>query len=983
MRQAWPLILLTGLVFLAACGAGGNPPGGSAQPTPIVVSVSPVSVQVQLGTQRQFTATVQGGGSGGPGGVAWTVAGGAGNGTIDTNGLYSAPVGMPGNPLVSVVATSQADPTVSATASVLLTVAPVFGAFPIRFSVKSQNGWQAVNAPVTVGVPLPPALQGDVNALRVQTQAGAVNVPAQFRIMSRWPDNSLRWVLVDFMADLSGTGGVGNYQLNNGGTGSAGTTNLVVNNLASTIEVRTGNLNFTVSKTAFRLFESIQVDRDNDGQVDDECLNTAVARGVVITEGANQFRMDQIAPTRIVVEEQGPVRATIVVEGVHRNTTLAQNKLNFIVRITAWANLPLVKVSYSFRNMTGHGVATASASAAAAQLAQVTTADAVEFDLPLQLNTATAGALIGGSPATHAAQTLTGAEFMDMQQGYTGTHDANDPNNPQPPGFNVGTGDGSSDPLQNVWPDQGDAMIAYALTGKLSASGQKAPGWMQVTGNQLRATVAVREFWQQYPKQLRMQADGTMRVGLWPAGTWPLQVFAGAMKTHEMLIGLDRVGSTDANLAGIYANILGDPPLAVQAPKHNAATNVYGEIGVTDDLLTSVADIIPAAQAAVTNHLADLVTQYGDILFDRTDGNGTSTGHEYGFWNWGDGKTHLPGAGWENNDWEISRCALTWFAASGNVGMWKLFDATARHFRDVDVIHADIGLRFDYTEAGNPAVSGGKASQQGKTRYSPNNKQHDLGNYHLGENHLDVFKGAFLAEHYLLTGDQLSLDVLKEIYTYLRASWKRFFDAGNGGVDSTMTCPTTWLSNALYIAMAYEVANGLNDASAVTMRNYVLNAVRDRQDTTSPNDPSGNGFSDSTGFFRAWQIGHMAEALEYTRANSNDAGLDAVIERAMNWLLGTNAGVYMGNLTPAQFGKFYESPGGSVDFGAPNLMIGAGYVGAFRASGNVNWQNATQSLLVAQDPNIDPVTIGDAAIRHSTFAQFFRAGPYMLGCLRP
>lgn len=314
--------------------------------------------------------------------------------------------------------------------------------------------------------------------------------------------------------------------------------------------------------------------------------------------------------------------------------------------------------------------------------------------------------------------------------------------------------------------------------------------------------------------------------------------------------------------------------------------------------------------------------------------------------------------------------------------MFKLFDSTARHFRDVDVIHADIGLRFDYTEAGNPAVSGGKASQRGKTRYTPNNKQHDLGNYHLGENHLDVFKGAFLSEHYLMTGDQLSLDVLKEIFVYLRGTWKRFFDAGNGGVNSTMTCPNTWLSNALFIATAYEVANGAADSDAAVMRAYVLAAVRDRQDTVSPRDPSGNGFSDSSGDFTAWQLGHMAEALEYTRGNRADAGVDDNILRHMNWLLGTNAGVYMGNLTVPQFGRFYETPSGTTDFGGPNLMIGAGYVGAFRASGSSNWQSAAQSLLVAQTSNIQATTIGDSAIRHSTFAQFFRAGPYLLGCLR-
>jgi hypothetical protein len=187
----------------------------------------------------------------------------------------------------------------------------------------------------------------------------------------------------------------------------------------------------------------------------------------------------------------------------------------------------------------------------------------------------------------------------------------------------------------------------------------------------------------------------------------------------------------------------------------------------------------------VQAYLGHLVQHRDDILADRGNGNGAATGHEYGMWNHGDGKTFLPAPGWENNDWEISRACLNWFAASGNMALHRLFDVTAWHFRDVDILHADIGLRFDYTEPGNPAVSGGKATQLGKTRYTPNNKQHDLGNYHFGQNHLDVFKGAFLAEHYLMTGDRLSLDVLREIHMYLRGTWKRFFDPGNGTLMPT------------------------------------------------------------------------------------------------------------------------------------------------------------------------------------------------------
>lgn len=981
MRHALAVGCLLLIAFLSACGGGGAPPGGSSQPAPIVVSVSPASIQVQLGTTRQFTATLTGGGSSGPGGPAWLVLG-TGTGSIDATGLYTAPLGMPASPQVTIQCSSTIDPTAIGIATVTLTVAPVYGAFPVLFDVKTQNNWQAAAAPVTVGIPLPLALHNNENTLRIQTQTGGA-VNAQFRVTSRWPGGSIRWVLCDFIADLSGTGGVGKYQLNNGGSGSATGTSLQVVNGATSIEVRTGNLNFIVSKTAFRLFESIMIDRDNDSQVDDECLDTAVARGVVITAGANQFRMDQIAPTRVEVEEAGPVRVTLVAEGVHRNTSLGQNKLNFIVRVTAWVGLPLIRVSYSFKNMTGHGAASTAGASAAAQLAQYETADAVEFDLPLLLNTGTAGAQIAGFPAVHTAQTLTGAEFWDQLQNYTGTHDPTDSLNPQPAGYNVGTGEGSSDPLTNVWPDQSDAQVAYSLTGKLAGSGTKGPGWMQMTGSNIRCTTIVRDFWQQYPKQLRMQGDGLMRAGLWPAGTWPLQVFAGAMKTHEMLFSMDRIGTIDAAGANIRASILNDPPLAICNPKHYAAAGVFGQIGVTNDTLSGTTDIIGSGQSLVATYLNEVLLHEGDLLADRTDGNGAATGHEYGLWNYGAGKTFTPANGWEDNDFEISRAFVNWFAASGNIAMQRLFDVTARHFRDVDVLHADIGQRFAYTEAGNPAVTGGNASQLGRTRTTPGNKQHGLGHYQLNDNGLAVFHGSFLAQHYLMTGDALSLDVLKETFTYLRGTWKRFFDAANGGVDSTMTCPTMWLANGLFLSTAYLEANGLNDSAAATMQAYVLAALRARQNTTSPRDPTGNGFDDNAGNFAAWEIGSIAEAMEYARGATNDTSIDDNILRCMNWLLGTNAQVYLGNLATPQFGAFAQFPGGTTDFGGPNLMIGAGYVGAFRASASANWQTATLNLLSRQNTNIAGTSIGDNNIRHSTYAQFFRAGPYILGTLRP
>lgn len=967
--------LLTMLVLVAACG-GGAPPGGGSSAAPIAVSVSPQAVQVQIGTQRQFTGTIQGGGSN-PGTVSWSILAGPGNyGSIDSTGMYTAPLAMPAPNTLVIRGTSTADPSKFSDANVSLTAGQVWGAFPINFDVKTRNGWNALQAPVTTGIPMPAGMALNENTLRVQTQSGT-DVPAQFQVTSRWPDGSIRWVLCDFIADLTGVGGVGKYRLNIGGTGSATGTSLTVVNGATDIVVNTGNLRFSVSKTSFKLLNSIMIDRDNDSQVDDECLDTANMKGVVLTDGATEYLSGNSAPTRVAIEQTGPIRATILVEGEHRDS-LSNRKLSYICRLTAWSGQAHIKVQYSLKNMDGHGVAAGTAGAAMAQLNSYQSLDSIHVDLPLNFAAVNPGAAIAGTSTTHVGSGLTGGEYLNLLQNYTGTFDAADTQNPQP----AGSADGSSDTLTNNWPTQGDALITYNVTGKSTGNGGKAPGWMIMAGGNLRAIVAMRDFWQQYPKSLRAEANGLCRIGVWPAGTWQAQFFAGSMKTHEMLLSFDRSAALTDSVAEARFNIINDPPVGACSPRHYQASYAFGDIGPSNETLTDGTAFTPSAAPFATAYMADLVSHLGDILSDRNDGNGAAVGHEYGFWNFGDGKTDSPNQGWENNQWGITKACFQWFAASGNLNLYRLGEDSARHFRDVDVLHADIGLRFDYTEGGNPAVSGGKASQLGKTRYAPNNKQHDLGHYNGGANHLDVFNGAFLAEHYLLTGETLSLEVLRECFTYLRATWKRFFDSGNGGVDSTLTAPSTWISNALHIAASYQHANGLNDPSAAGMCAYVLQVVNTRQSAVKPNDPNGRGFGDNTGSFRAWQVGHMVEALEYTRWIRDDATIDTNILNCMNWLLGTNANVYLGNLAVPQFGAFAEMPGGVTDFGGPNLMIGAGYVGAYRASGSANWRSAAENLLDVQSGNIDLTTITDSGVRHSTFAQFFRAGPLLLGTVR-
>jgi Domain of unknown function (DUF4062) len=91
-------------------------------PQPVAVTISPASATVRIKQTRQFTATVQNTANTS---VIWKVNGVTGGngtvGTISTSGVYRAPNNVPNPAVVTVSATSAADPTKSATASVTVT----------------------------------------------------------------------------------------------------------------------------------------------------------------------------------------------------------------------------------------------------------------------------------------------------------------------------------------------------------------------------------------------------------------------------------------------------------------------------------------------------------------------------------------------------------------------------------------------------------------------------------------------------------------------------------------------------------------------------------------------------------------------------------------------------------------------------------------------------------------------------------------------
>src|ERR1700745_338540 len=90
-------------LLLGSCGGGSPPP-------PITVTVTPASATVSPGASMQFLATVTGTTNTA---VTWQVTGAPGGsttaGTINANGLYTAPNSIPSPATVRVTAVSSAN----------------------------------------------------------------------------------------------------------------------------------------------------------------------------------------------------------------------------------------------------------------------------------------------------------------------------------------------------------------------------------------------------------------------------------------------------------------------------------------------------------------------------------------------------------------------------------------------------------------------------------------------------------------------------------------------------------------------------------------------------------------------------------------------------------------------------------------------------------------------------------------------------------
>ena len=200
------------------------------------------------------------------------------------------------------------------------------GGAELTIEVREPAGVARSRWPISVGVPFAPGTVKDPYGLTVLD--GTAPSASQARVLSRWPDGSVHWALLDWQMDLAAKQ-TRRWRV---GTGSVAAEHSVkVADGSDRIDVDTGPLQFSVAKDRFAPLTAVRLD------------GAPVLGGSLASFfGIEGKRVEPQAPTVVKVTEPGPLRVRIELRGRYATG------FDYVVRIDAFANQPFVRVFHTF-----------------------------------------------------------------------------------------------------------------------------------------------------------------------------------------------------------------------------------------------------------------------------------------------------------------------------------------------------------------------------------------------------------------------------------------------------------------------------------------------------------------------------------------------------------------------------------------------------------------------------------------------------------
>jgi hypothetical protein len=217
----------------------------------------------------------------------------------------------------------------------------------------------------------------------------------------------------------------------------------------------------------------------------------------------------------------------------------------------------------------------------------------------------------------------------------------------------------------------------YLLEGA-SGRGTKAPGWLEMNDGKGDVALAMRDFWQQWPKSLEVDSK-SIKMGLFPhfeEGTFD---HMGPWYKHDYLFegSLYRLREGQTRRWQIWFDLSGEGERLAKSAENQL-------IPAADPIQAIATGEWGYVAAAGTKGMADY-DKWADNLFEGYC-RSIREQRDYGAMNWGDwwGERNC---NWGNHEYDTPLHILVQFARTGDPKYFYVAEQAARHFSEVDVVH--------------------------------------------------------------------------------------------------------------------------------------------------------------------------------------------------------------------------------------------------------------------------------------------------------
>lgn len=505
----------------------------------------------------------------------------------------------------------------------------------IPIAIAEPTGHLRKAWPATIGMPFAQGTLARVSDLSLARSEGGES-PLQAECFSRWPDGSVKWATLSWLADSGGDGADGYVLRTDGPTAPRGADLLRVEEGSAQWRIQTDSLAFDLAKEMPALFHNVGYDRNGDGVVtDDERIKQEPlgANLRLVDEEGGIYTCGAPAPGSFSIEQNGPVAARITWSGPLINGEGASG-WSYLLRVRLWKGLPAMAVNVTVINEQKH-------------------------------------------PTFRALTSLALRVPLDGEGGVQGAFDGA-PMVPVPD-------------KDSLWIHQEKDNHFALWNGSALAEGERSQGVTVAEDNRTRATVVHRDFWETYPSGGAIGPDG-IHVRLLPElkpdtydgeedRSWYYKLYswnqegkylfrAGQATQHEVFVHYGAPGSDTAAMGEWFR----EPLLPQAPPAYLCATGVLGR------------PLFPRSEGLWDDYEAFFEESFEAFTADREERR------TYGWMHFGDWYGER-GNNYGNNEYALDWALGMQWMRTGDRRYFERGLEMARHYSTVDTILAEYAAK--------------------------------------------------------------------------------------------------------------------------------------------------------------------------------------------------------------------------------------------------------------------------------------------------